>query len=199
MKNQLKRKIKNQDQSFHTPIVRGYTSSLLELSYAKSIFLSSPIDDQVAADFCALLMYYDHMDDKENPIDVYCNTPGGSLSGLNMMLNFMGLIETPIRTICMGRCYSAGSVILAAGDERLIFANAEVLLHQIQLSFPTIGEDASDTENYFNFTQTLNTSLLKMLSKYTGQPLSKIRADTERDLFLTAPDALEYGLVDFII
>jgi ATP-dependent Clp protease, protease subunit len=185
---------------FQAPLVRGYADSYLKMSRSRAIFLSEDISDQVAADLSSLLLYYDHQD-PEAPIHLYIHSNGGAVSGLNGIYDVMQLINAPIKTILLGKCYSAGAVILASGSpgERYALRSSNVMIHGIQFAFPLAGEDLANNKSYLEFIADTNDMLMKILAKHTGQPLEKIRADCKREYWMTAQEALSYNLIDCII
>ncbi|HYD90348.1 MAG TPA: ATP-dependent Clp protease proteolytic subunit, partial [Flavobacterium sp.] len=111
-------------------------------------------------------------------------------------------LEAPISTIGVGKIYSAGAFILAAGTKgkRYMFKNAEVMIHGLQCSFPEVPlSDQADSTIYYNYLENLNKRILKILSKHTGQSISKITDDSKRDLYLDAKAAKRYGIIDKIL
>lgn len=182
------------------PILAGYAETYIKLSKSRVIFLSENVTKETAAELSALLLYYDN-DDHEAPITLYIHTNGGDASGLANIYDVMQMIQAPIKTICLGKCYSAGAIILAAGTkgERYIFKNAKVMLHGIQCGFPIPGHDMINSKNYYEFLEDNNDNIMKMLAKHTGHSLDKIKSDTTRDVWLDSKQALEYGVVDHII
>jgi ATP-dependent Clp protease, protease subunit len=185
---------------YQAPLLRGYQDSYLKMSKHRSIFLSEDISDAVAAELSALLLYYDNQD-HEDPIELYIHSNGGAVSGLNGIYDVMQMINAPIKTILMGKCYSAGAVILAAGSagERYALRSSNVMIHGIQFAFPMKGEDMSNNKSYLDFIEDTNDLLMKMLAKHTGQFLEKVKADCAREFWMDAKTALEYGIIDKII
>ena len=182
------------------PILAGYAETYIKLSKSRVIFLSENVTKETAAELSALLLYYDN-DDHEAPITLYIHTNGGDASGLANIYDVMQMIQAPIKTICLGKCYSAGAIILAAGTkgERYIYKNAKVMLHGIQCGFPIPGHDMINSKNYYEFLEDNNDNIMKMLAKHTGHTLDKIKTDTLRDVWLDSKQAVEYGVVDHII
>jgi len=187
-------------EQLRAPILGGYAETYIKLSKNRVIFLSENVAKETAAELSALLLYYDN-EDHEAPITLYIHTNGGDASGLANIYDVMQMIQAPIKTICLGKCYSAGAIILAAGTkgERYIFKNAKVMLHGIQCGFPIPGHDMINSKNYYEFLEDNNDNIMKMLAKHTGHTLEKIKTDTLRDVWLDSKQAVEYGVVDHII
>ena len=178
-----------------------YQESYLRLANDRNIFLCEDVTKEVAATISALLIYYDNIDTTKD-INIYINSNGGDADSLINMYDIMQVIKSPIKTICIGKAYSAGAVLLAAGTKgkRVAFQNSEVMLHQLQCSFPIIGKtEAASSDIYLKFLNKYNDKILKILSKHTGYSLSKIKTDSARDLFFSAEEALNYNLIDEII
>lgn len=161
------------------------------------IFLGGPIDDNVANSVIAQLLFLDHEDTKKD-IQIYLNTPGGSVSAGLAIYDTMQHVKSPVSTICVGMAASMGSALLAAGakGKRFILPNAEVMLHQIMGG---VEGQASDIEISAKHILKLKDRLNHILAKHTGQKLDKIEKDTDRDYWMTAEEAKQYGLVDEII
>lgn len=182
------------------PMVRGYAESYVKMSKARSIFLAEDITDRSAAELSALLLYYDHMDHEE-PIHLYLHSNGGAITGLLNIYDVMQMVEAPVKTILLGKCYSAGAVILAAGakGERYALPGSRIMIHGVQFVFPVPGEDMTNSKNYLEFIEDTNDLLMKILSKHTGQPTAKLKADCAREYWMSAQEAKEYGLIDHVI
>jgi ATP-dependent Clp protease protease subunit len=182
------------------PLVRGYTESYVKMSKARSVFLAEDITDRSAAELSALLLYYDHMDHEE-PIHLYLHSNGGAITGLLNIYDVMQMVEAPVKTILLGKCYSAGAIILAAGakDERYALSGSRVMIHGVQFVFPVPGEDMTNSKNYLEFVEDTNDLLMKILSKHTGQSVEKLKTDCAREYWMSAKEAQEYGLIDHIV
>jgi ATP-dependent Clp protease protease subunit len=161
------------------------------------IFLVGPINDQMANLVVAQLLFLE----SENPdkdISLYINSPGGSVSAGMAIYDTMNFIKPDVSTLCTGMAASMGAFLLAAGTKgkRYCLPNSKVMIHQ-----PLGGAQGQATEIEIAAREILKTreQLNKILSETTGQPREKIDNDTERDYFLTAPEAKEYGLVDQVI
>jgi len=161
------------------------------------IFIGTPIDDTIANLICAQLLHLE----SENPdrdISLYINSPGGDINGLFAIYDTMQYIRPDITTICFGQAASAAAVLLAAGTpgKRLALPHSRILLHQ-----PYAGAQGqvSDIELVSQEVQRLKLQLEEILARHTGQSVDKIHTDTDRDFVLTAPEALEYGIIDEVI
>ena len=161
------------------------------------IFLGTPIDDQVANLIMAQLLHLEG-DDPEKDINIYINSPGGSITSLLAIYDTVEFIKPDVSTICMGQAASAAAVLLAAGTQGKRFAlpHSRVLLHQ-----PSGGAQGQsvDIEIQAREVQRLKDLMEEILAEKTGQPRERISTDTDRDFILTANQALEYGLVDKVI
>jgi ATP-dependent Clp protease protease subunit len=161
------------------------------------IFLGSPIDDGVANTIIAQLLFLDSEDPKKD-IKLYINSPGGSVTAGLAIYDTMQYIRPDVTTVCVGITASMAAVLLAAGTKGKRFAlpNSEVMIHQIMGGAEGQATDIKiRAEHILKIKDLLN----KILAKHTGQPESKIERDTDRDFFLSAKEAKEYGLIDKII
>src|SRR5919201_4844121 len=161
------------------------------------VFLGTPINDQVANAIVAQLLFLDR-EDPERDINLYINSPGGVIYSGMAILDTMQLIRAPISTIAVGSTASFGTIVLAAGTKgkRYALPNATIHLHQ-----PLGGAEgqASDIAIHAKEILRLRDKINDILVKATGQPLERIARDTERDFFLDAKGAVEYGLVDEVL
>lgn len=177
-----------------------YLDSFISLSKDRSIFIYENVTKEMASVFCALLIYFDSKNN--DPIKVFVNSNGGDVSAMLQIYDTMQMIKSPINTICLSKAYSAGSIILVAGTKgmRQCLPHADVMLHGIQIVFPIVPEhDSKKSESYLKFITDMNENLIRILSKHTGQSISKIREDCKRDLFLDSNQAIKYGIVDSIL
>ena len=161
------------------------------------VFLVGPVNDQSANLVVAQLLFLE----SENPdkdISLYINSPGGSVSAGMSIFDTMNFIKPDVSTLCMGMAASMGAFLLAAGTKgkRFTLPNSRVMIHQ-----PLGGAQgqATDIEIHAREILRLRADLNRILSERTGQPLDKIERDTERDYFMSAAEAAEYGLVDKVI
>ena len=161
------------------------------------VFLVGPVNDQSANLVVAQLLFLE----SENPdkdISLYINSPGGSVSAGMSIFDTMNFIKPDVSTLCMGMAASMGAFLLAAGakGKRFALPNSRVMIHQ-----PLGGAQgqATDIEIHAREILRLRADLNRVLSERTGQPLEKIERDTERDYFMAAAEAAEYGLIDKVI
>lgn len=178
----------------------GYADTYTKLTQDRVIFLSEDVSKQSAADLSALLLYYDNQDN-EADITIYIHSNGGDAAGLANIYDVMQMINSPVKTVCIGKAYSAGAVILAAGSkgERYAMKSSKVMIHGIQFAFPLPGQDIINSKNYYEFIKENNDNIMKILADHTGHPLDKLKEDCKQDVWLTAEQALDYGLIDHII
>ena len=158
------------------------------------IFLGGPIEDYTANLVIAQLLFLEHEDPKKD-IDMYINSPGGSVTAGLAIYDTMQHVKPDVRTICVGIAASMGSVLLAGGTKGKRFAlpNADIMIHQVSGGFQ--GQ-ASDIERNANYILRLKKRLNEILAKHTGNPLSKVEQDSERDYFMSPDEAKKYGIID---
>jgi ATP-dependent Clp protease, protease subunit len=161
------------------------------------IFLGGPIDDHVANLVIAQLLFLQNEDSKKD-IQIYINSPGGSASATLAMMDTMAHIKNDVSTICVGMAASGGAWLLSAGTKGKRFAlpNSEIMIHQ-----PLGGAEGQATDIDIRARQILKLreNLNKIMSKNTGQPLSRIEKDVDRDYFMNADEAKKYGIIDKIL
>lgn len=162
------------------------------------IFLAGPIIDPVANSIIAQMLYLAAQDSKKE-IKFYINSPGGILTSALAIYDTMQYVKCPVSTVCVGAAGSGAAVLLAAGNKRKRFAlpNAEILLHQVAVS--GLGGQAVEVEIAAKQIVKLKDKINKILAKHTGQPLKKLERDTDRDFYLSADEAKEYGIIDEVI
>ena len=161
------------------------------------IFVGTPIDDQIANLVVAQLIHLE----SENPdkdINIYINSPGGSVTAGMAIYDTMQFIKPDVSTLCIGQAASMGAFLLAAGanGKRFSLPNSRVMIHQPLGGFQ--GQ-ASDIEIHAREILALRAKLNGMLAKHTGQPVEAIERDTDRDNFMSAEEAMKYGLVDKVL
>ena len=169
-------------------------SRLLE---ERIIFLAGPVTDMNANVVIAQMLYLASKDSKRD-IKLYINSPGGSVTAGLAIYDTMQFLKCPISTICIGLTASMAAVILAAGTKgkRFSLPNAEILLHQVAGGMQGQAADIEITaKQILHMKQKLN----KIIASHTGQTLSKVENDTDRDFYLTAEEAKKYGLIDEVI
>jgi ATP-dependent Clp protease protease subunit len=161
------------------------------------VFLGTAINDDVANIIIAQLLFLE-ADNPERDINLYINSPGGVVSAGMAIYDTMQFLNAPIRTICMGMAASMGAFLLAAGakGKRLALPNSTVLIHQPLGGFQ--GQ-ASDVAIHAKYILSLRERLNRLLAQHCGKPVEQIERDTDRDNFLTAKEALEYGLIDKVL
>ena len=161
------------------------------------IFLSTPINDQIANLIITQLLYLER-EDSDKDITIYVNSPGGSVSATLAMYDTMQLIKCDVSTVCVGIAASGASVILMGGTKgkRYILPHSEVMIHQ---PWGGIQGQATDVAIHAKEILRLQEELNQIISKHTGQEYDKVAKDTDRDLFLSAEQAVEYGIVDEIL
>jgi ATP-dependent Clp protease, protease subunit len=161
------------------------------------VFLGTEIDDSVANAVIAQLLFLESQD-KEKEITMYINSPGGSVTAGLAIYDTMQYIQPKVSTVCIGMAASMGAVLLAAGaaGKRFALPNAEVMIHQV---LGGVKGQASDIKIHAERILAVRENLNEILAKHTGQPMKTIATDTERDNFMTAKEAMKYGLIDKVI
>jgi ATP-dependent Clp protease protease subunit len=161
------------------------------------IFLAGPITDSLANSVIAQLLFLASVDPKKD-IQLYINTPGGSVTAGLAIYDTMQYVKCPVATICFGLAGSMGAVLLAAGTKGKRFAlpNAEILLHQVAGG---VQGQAIEIEITAKQIIKIKNKINQILAEHTGQPLEKVEKDTDRDFYLTADEAKEYGVIDEVI
>jgi len=161
------------------------------------VFLGSAIDDNVANLIVAQMLFLESEDPKKD-INLYINSPGGSVYAGMAIYDTMRYVKPSISTICVGLAASFGAVLLAAGDagKRFALPNSRIMLHQ-----PAGGAQgqAVDIEIHAREILKIRETLNEILASHTGQPIENINRDTDRDFFMSAEDARKYGLIDEIL
>jgi ATP-dependent Clp protease protease subunit len=162
------------------------------------VFVGAPIDDTLANDVIAQLIALEGMD-TDRTISLYINSPGGSLTAMTAIYDTMRYVKPDIETTCVGQAASAAATLLAAGSpgKRAALPHARILIHQPSTE-GGYGQ-ASDLEIQANEILRQREELEEILARHSGRPVEQVRADIERDRFLTAQEAREYGLIDEII
>lgn len=162
------------------------------------IFLGTPIDDTVANLIMAQMLFLES-ENSEQDIKLYINSPGGSVPAGLAIYDTMQFVKPDVQTICMGMAASMGAVLLAAGapKKRYTLAHSRVMIHQVLAS--GLSGQATDIEIHAKEILRSKDILNKILATHTGQDIKKVEKDTDRDYFLSAEEAKNYGLVDSII
>jgi ATP-dependent Clp protease protease subunit len=162
------------------------------------IFLGTPIDDQIANLIIAQILFL-ASEDPERDINIYINSPGGSITAGLAILDTMNLVEPDIVTYCVGQAASMAAVLLACGTKGKRFAlpHSRIMIHQPSMS--NLGGQATDIDIYAKEILRMKEVMNGIMSEATGQPVDKIARDTERDYIMEAPTAIEYGIIDKVI
>jgi ATP-dependent Clp protease, protease subunit len=161
------------------------------------VFLGNAVDDDVANVIVAQLLFLER-EDPERDIQLYIHSPGGSVTAGLAIYDTMQLIRSDVSTICVGMAASMGAVLLAGGaaGKRYALPNSTVMIHQAAGGFEGT---ASDIEIHAREIIRVQDQLRSILVQHTGQPIERIIEDSDRDFFMTAPQAVEYGIVDRIV
>lgn len=161
------------------------------------VFLIGEISYARAAEVIMKMLYLDNLK-RKSEISLYVNSPGGSVDDTMAVYDTMRFLGSPVATYCIGRAQSGGAVILAAGQKGKRFAlpHAKVMLHQ---PWGGVSGQAADIKIQAEEILKAKTMINEILSKHTGQPVEKIQAETERDRYMTADEAKEYGLIDEVL
>ena len=161
------------------------------------IFLAGPINDMVANSIIAQMLFLANQNSQKD-IQLYINTPGGSVTAGMAVYDTKQYVKCPISTVCVGMAASMGATLLAAGEKGKRFAlpNSQILLHQVAGGVTGAAVEIEITaKQIIKIKERLN----NILAKHTGQSLDKISKDTDRDFYLTAEEAKEYGIIDRVI
>ena len=192
------------ERAYYPPIVieetpRGERSYDIYSRLLKDniIFMGTAIDDSVANAIVAQMLFLES-EDPDKDIQIYINSPGGSVTAGLAIYDTMQFVKNDIVTYCIGQCASMGAHLLSAGTKGKRFAlpNARIMIHQ-----PSGGAQGQATEIEITFKeiQRLKENLAATFAKHTGQPLKKVMKDMDRDFFMSAEEALEYGIVDKVL
>jgi len=161
------------------------------------IFIGTPMDDEISNLIIAQMLFLE-AEDNEKDINIYINSPGGVVTAGLAIYDTMQFLKSPISTICIGQAASMGAMILSAGSKgkRYALPNARIMIHQ-----PLGGAQgqATDIEIQTKEIMRMKKLLNEILAKHTGQALSKIEKDTDRDFYMSAKEAMDYGLIDEVI
>ena len=160
------------------------------------IFLRGEVNEALANSIVAQLLFLE-MEDPDAEISMYINSPGGSVTDGMAIFDTMRYIKPKVRTVCLGMAASMGAFLLMAGEPgmRLALPNSEVMIHQ-----PSGGASgqATDVQLHAQWLLRTKTKMNRLMAEMTGQPLERIERDVERDYFMTAEEALQYGIIDRI-
>ncbi|TMB05333.1 MAG: ATP-dependent Clp endopeptidase proteolytic subunit ClpP [Deltaproteobacteria bacterium] len=161
------------------------------------VFLGTPLDDDVANVVVAQLLFLES-EDPDKDVSLYINSPGGSITAGLAIYDTMQYVKPQVSTTCMGMAASMGALLLAAGakGKRFSLPHSRIMIHQPSGGF---GGQASDIELHAKEILRLKAMLNEIIMKHTGQPLERIEKDTDRDYFMGAGEAKEYGLIDEVV
>ncbi|MFA5092655.1 MAG: ATP-dependent Clp endopeptidase proteolytic subunit ClpP [Candidatus Omnitrophota bacterium] len=200
----METKIETRMQNF-VPMVIEQTPRGFERAYDiysrllkdRILFIGTPIDDYVANLVIAQLLFL-QMEDKDKDINVYINSPGGSVTAGLAIYDTMQFIKCDVATYCVGQAASMGAVLLSAGTKgkRFVLPNSRVMIHQ---PWGGVQGAAADISIQAKEILKLRDRLNEILMRHTGQSLEKIQKDTDRDYFMSAQESKDYGLVDEVI
>lgn len=167
------------------------------LLHQRIIVLGTEVDDPIANRLCGQLLLLS-AEDPRGVISLYINSPGGSVSAGLAIYDTMRLIPNDVSTLALGLAGSMGQFLLTAGTpgKRFSLPHAQILMHQGSAGF---GGTAADVEIYAEQLERIGSTLLRLTSEHTGQPIETVERDSRRDRWFTAPEALEYGLIDHIL
>ena len=161
------------------------------------VFLGTPVDDDVANVIVAQMLFLES-EDPDKDINFYINSPGGSVTAGLAIYDTMQYVRPQVSTICMGQAASMGALLLCAGakGKRFALPNSRIMIHQV--SGGASGQ-ATDVEIHAKEILRLKAKLNEILAKHTGKPLERVEKDAERDYFMGAAEAAEYGLIDEVV
>lgn len=164
------------------------------------VFLGAPVSDALANVIIAQLLFLES-EDPDKEVQLYVNSPGGSVTAGLAIYDTMRHIRCPVSTICVGQAASMGAVLLTAGDKgrRLALPNSRILIHQPMIMGGGISGQATDIDIQAREILKMRAKLNEILAECTGQEIDKIKNDTDRDYFMSADEAKTYGIVDQVI
>ena len=182
------------EQSGHVERAYDIYSRLLK---DRIVFIGMPVDDFMANIIIAQLLYL-QMEDRAKDVNIYINTPGGSITAGMAIYDTIRFMQCDVATYCVGQAASMGAVLLCAGSKgkRYSLPNARIMIHQPWGGVQGTAEDISiQTNEILRMREKVN----EILAAHTGKPIAQIQKDTDRDYFMSALDAKEYGLIDEVI
>jgi ATP-dependent Clp protease, protease subunit len=183
-----------------TSSLNGFDPTYVKLTNNRILFMVENFTEQMATELSALLLYLDKQD-PDKLIEIYIHSNGGSSAALVHIYDIIQMISAPIKTVCIGKCFSAGAVLLAVGakGERYAFKNSKIMIHGIQSTFPIPGHTVSHNQNFLDFLKGENDKVMKILAHHSGQSLEKVKEDCSKDVWMSPEQALEYGIIDKIV
>ncbi len=175
---------------------RGYDlySRMLE---EHIIFLHTPINDTIASLICTQMLYLEFKN-PDRKISLYINSPGGDITALFAIYDTMQFVKNDVETICFGQAASAAAVLLAAGTHgsRLALPHSRIMLHQ---PYGGVAGQATDIEIQAKEILRMREEIDKIIAHHSGQPIERVARDTDRDFYMSADEALQYGIIDEVI
>jgi ATP-dependent Clp protease, protease subunit len=162
------------------------------------IYLDCEIDPEITSQITSLLWLLD-TENNEEPITLWINSPGGMVEGFCAIYDMMNRIKAPVKTVCIGEACSASAILLAAGSSGFRFAmpNSRIMIHQIQID--GLGGSNAEVEIGTKEIKKLQETLMEILARHTGHTKAKIKRDTKMDYYMSAEEAVSYGLVDNVL
>jgi ATP-dependent Clp protease, protease subunit len=178
-----------------------YDEIYSKLAKERVIFLAEEITKKTGSSLSALLLYYDRQDSTKD-ITIYINSIGGDACALSNIYDVMQMITSPIKTVCIGKAYSAAAIMLAAGTPGKRFAtkHSDIMIHGLQVEFPVSEHSSSaDTEIDYSILEAHNTLIMEVLAKHTKKKYQQVLSDCQRDLYMDPKQALDYGIIDVVL
>ena len=170
-----------------------------KLSNDRILFICDYINDNLATDITATLLLKDS-EDSEKKITLFINSSGGDIRNALMICDMMNMVEAPIETVCIGAAMDEAAIILASGTRGMRFATKNSVISASQLAHDWItSANLTDAKKYLDLAKTDNKRMMEILSKTSGKSLKQVSEDFERKVFMTAPQAVKYGLVDKVV
>ena len=163
-----------------------------KLVQERIIFIDDVIDDDLANGVIAQMLYLDSLDQKKQ-INIYINTPGGSVYSGLAIYDIGRLIQAPIRTVCIGLAASMGAVLMLMGEERCATKHSRIMIH------PPLGGEASEIKITYEEIEKLKKELYEIIAERSGQSFDKVEKDCDRDYWLTSEEALNYGILTKVL
>lgn len=162
------------------------------------IFLCEPVTQDVAGIVSSLLFMMNNEDEKSK-ISIWLNTPGGDAHAFFAIYDMIQMIQAPVETVCIGMAMSAGALLLSSGSKGKRFAlpNSKIMIHQIQIG--GVGGTGTEVMIETDEIKKMNDTIAEILARHTGNPLDKVQKDCEHNMYLTAKEALDYGIIDNIM
>lgn len=164
----------------------------------RTLFLDCEIDQEITSQVTSLLFLLDR-ENSEEKIRLWINSPGGIVQGFLAIYDMIQLIKAPVQTVCMGECCSAAAILLASGSPGLRYCmpNSRVMIHQIQID--GLGGSNAEIDITTKELKEIQDQLTEILARHTGHTKAKVKKDTKMDKWFSAQEAVDYGLVDYIL